>query len=328
MPLDKSSVLNPEWEWRPTMEPTQIPYSHTCIDAGVDYITATAALGDARTAFEDVGEAILQKEREAAVEIKAASLRDYRGFRSTGVFVGRRREDSIIVLSGSRASPDWKRVAQAATNVSRIDLQASVWTHGEQPALSRWYYQRMRRLPPSKGRPRSYSLIQSHPRGDTLYVGKRQSDYYGRIYDWSAAHKQGLARTVWRYEVEYKRQVARAYSRTLLASNDLRSDAEQLVHGWYNQRGLIPSWSVKDTRYSSGVLLDEPERDVLSWFDKSLSKTVATAINRHGLARVLDALHLSGIVIPVPRKEDSSYDNDTARAVSLKAGRRAARATD
>lgn len=298
------------------MEATQTPYSHTCIDAGVDWITATCKLGSStRGEFEQLGDAIIEGEREAGVEIRPASLRDYRGLRAAGAFVGRRRDDTLITLSGAHAPPHWASIARLASNVSRLDIQATVWTHGEQPALSRWYYQRAVRSPPKRGRPRSYSLVRTHPAGDTLYVGKRQSDYYGRCYDYATAHKKGPPRTLWRFEIELKRQVASAYSRTLLTSNDVRGSSEQLVHSWYVSRGLLPSWCLQEPRQSVGVLIERPESDLLAWMERSLSKTVATAIKRHGLSRVLDALQLSGIVVPLTKKEDSAYASHTPPAL-------------
>jgi len=287
------------------MEQQAIPYSHTCIDAGVDWITATCRVGTpTRVEFDQLGEAILDEQRAAGVEIKPAALRDYRGFRSEGVFSGRRSKDSILVVSGSHAPAHWQSIARSASNVSRLDLQVTVWTHGEQPALSRWYYQRAVRLPPKRGRPRSFSLVRTHPAGDTLYVGKRQSDYYGRCYDYATAHKAGPPRTLWRYEVECKRLVALHHSRDLLTSNDVRGDIQSLVHAWYLKRGLLPSWSGQESPQSEGAIVSKTERDVLGWMDRSLSKTLAKAIKRYGLAEVLEALHLSQIVIPLPRKED------------------------
>lgn len=280
------------------MEMANQPYSHTCIDAGVDWLTATCKLGDSkREKFEHLGDSIIEGEREAGVEIRPASLRDYRGFRAPGIFSGRRSEDSIIVVSGSHAPPHWASITRLASNVSRLDLQATVWTHGEQPPLSRWYYARAIRQKPSRGRPRSYSLVRTHPAGDTLYVGKRLSDYYGRVYDYATAHKQGQPRTLWRFEVELKRQVALAHSRTLLSSGTPRNSAEQLVHSWYLNRGLHPTWSVQESPPLEEVTFSPIDRDTLQWMEKSLSKTVATAIHRHGLPAVLDALGLSRLVM-------------------------------
>jgi hypothetical protein len=311
------------------MEAQPMPFRHTCIDAGVDWITATCKLGaTTRVAFEELGEAIIEGERAAGVEIKPAALRDYRGFRASGIFSGRRSEDSILVLSGSHAPPHFARVAQLATNVSRLDLQATVWTHGETPALSRWYYARATRQKPARGRPRSYSLIRTHPYGDTLYVGKRQSDYFGRCYDYATAHKKGEPRTLWRFEVECKRQVASSYTRTLSGYSPVRAAVEQAVHRWFGSRGLLPTWDCTEFLLSEEPARTGQDRATLEWFRRSLSKTVAREIGRHGLPAVLDALRLSQIVIPLPRKEDSAYDNEPARAVSLESYRRPARATD
>lgn len=280
------------------------PYNHTCVSAGVDWMTATAATGDARSAFRAVGDALLSNERADAVDVRASALRDYRGWRAPGLFVGERHNDTIIVLSGAKAPPHWAAVAQVATNVSRLDLQASVWTHGEQPRLSRWYYQRAVRQSPSRGRPRSYSLIQSHPQGDTLYVGSRQSDYFGRVYDWASAHKEGMPRTIWRFEIELKRQVASAHTRTLLSTNDVRGLSESLVRRWYDSKGIQPTWPERQSPQSEEVSLCSKERDTLAWFERSLRQTIRREIKRHGITAVLDALDLSGIVIPLTRKED------------------------
>lgn len=277
-------------------------YSHTCIDAGVDWITATCKPEGDRVRFDQLSEAIIEGEREAGVAIKPASLRDYRGFRAGGIFAGRRRSDSLLVLTGSHAPPHWQSVARASTNVSRLDIQATVWTHGEQPALNVEYYQWATSQPKKRGRPSSYELKRKHPYGDTFYAGNRLSDYYGRCYDYATAHKTGLPRTIWRFEVELKRLVARGYSRALLAASDYRVLTEQLVHAWWDSRGLQPTWSLGDSPQSEGLLIDKRGGDTLAWFERCLSKTVASAIHRHGLPAVLDALGLSGVVMPLTER--------------------------
>lgn len=281
---------------------TETPYRFTAIDSGVDWITCTARGKDARKAFEAQGEAILQTEAGSGVEITAARLRDYSGWSAPSIFVGRRREDSLIRLSASRAAALWQTVAQHATNVSRLDLQVTVWTHGETPALSRWYYQKCRRLPPQRGRPRSLSLIQTHPAGDTLYVGKRKSDCFGRVYDYATAHKKGEARTLWRYEVEYKRSAALNHANSLRGERVHPGAIESIVAGWYDARGIRSTWLTNDSLRPAMVLAGDPERDVLSWFESSMSKTVAKAVRRYGVAAVLDSLHLSDFVIVKPNR--------------------------
>lgn len=294
---------------------TANPYQFSVVDSGVDWLTATARGKDARRSFLAQGEALLKEDAGAGVEITSARIRDYSGWKGNGVFVGTRRDDDLIVLTSSRAAAQWQTVARAATNVSRLDLQVTVWTHGEQPALSRWYYQKCRRLPPQRGRPRTLSLIQTQPAGDTLYVNKRTSDSFGRVYDYATAHKKGEARTLWRYEVEYKRHLASSHAHSLLGERVHTATIEHTVAAWYESRGVQRTWLLEDSLRPSKVLGDDREHDVLLWFESSLSKTVARAIKRYGVAAVLDSLHLSQYVIEDPKRRSNAYANQSTTVV-------------
>lgn len=280
------------------------PYSFTAVDAGVDWLTCTARGKDARKLFLTEGEAILHEEAGAGVEITSARLRDYSGWRGPGVFVGGRRDDDLIVLTSNHAARLWKRIAPLATNVSRLDLQVTVWTHGEQPHLARWYSQKLKRAARGKGRPREHELRQKFPQGETLYVNKRVGDHYGRVYDYAAAHSQGEPRTLWRYEVELKRRVARSHCTALLGSDDTRAATERIVGNWFERRGVRSTWSNCEFLALQDVGDGKSKGDVLSWFQTSLRKTVARAIKENGVVAVLDALNLSRYVIEDgPRKE-------------------------
>lgn len=278
------------------------PYSHDIVDAGIDWITATKPAGDDAWAFEQQAQAMLEEQTEQGRSVSRATLRDYTGWRGESLFVGTRNDDSIIVASSDVAARHWQTVAQTARNVSRLDLQVSVWTHGEQPQLARYAYNKLKRLPPKRGRPRSFSLIRTHPYGETLNVGKRQSDAYGRLYDWATAHKAAQAQTIWRYEVEFKRAYALGCARTLLSVDDDRAEVSHLVHRWFESRGVLPTWSTTGTRLSNGHALSKPATDALEWFRSSLSKTVAKQIKLHGLDKVLDALGLSSMVVSKKRR--------------------------
>lgn len=300
--------------------PAQGRYQTTAIEAGVDWLTATAPRGLEGRAFREAGNRLLDERRAAGGDVKPAALRDYNGYRGEHVFVGTRERDALIVLSSGAAAEHWKMVSQAARNVSRLDLQVTVWTHGEQPPLARTAYQKLRRSPVGRGRPRSYTLIRTHPQGETLNVGKRSSDAYGRLYDWASAHKAATAATIWRYEVEFKRRYALAHCRALSDVDDPRTSVADVVHRWWSTRSVEPTWSVAGSRFSNGALIREPERDALAWFRSSVSKTVAKAIDRHGLESVILALGLSDVVQPRPRRCKTNAFNPE-RALQGKAHR-------
>jgi hypothetical protein len=286
-------------------EAAALPYLTTPIDCGVDWLTATCKAGNGADSFEDIGETILHKQRAAGVEVKPAALRDYAGRRGEGCYVGRRADDSIIVLSGQRAAHHWKEVTAGSTNVSRLDLQVTIWTHGEQPRLALHTYRKLSRLPPSRGRRPTLTYIERKPAGETLNIGSRSSDCYGRLYDKASEANVGPARTLWRYEVEYKREGARNLSRALSSSVNPRCYIEACIHDWWLRRGVRPSWELSGDFHTENSLSCSKERDVLSWFRASVSKTVARAINRYGMDAVLDALNLTDFVQPIGGDSDA-----------------------
>jgi hypothetical protein len=295
-------------------------YSFSLYNTGVDWLTATAKAGGQGRPFRALGNALRDKERAAGGDVVPATLRDYAGHRGDGFFYGARSEDSIIILSGPRAAAHWREYVAVASNVSRLDLQVTLWTHGEQPHIAREAYHRLRRLPAGRGRPRSLTLIQSHPRGETLNIGRRTSDAYGRCYDWAAAHTKEEARTIWRYEVEYKRHYAARKAAALSAASCARTFTSLEVKQWFEVRGLPVPFDAGDARHSDEASLKEANRDVLRWMEESLSKTIAKQINRHGLTRVLSALGLSDKVIPRPQRRCTA-DADSAGALPTRRNR-------
>lgn len=284
-------------------------YSFTPLSAGVDWLTATARGGKEGRAFRELQNALRDDERAAGGDVKPATLRDYIGYRGEGWFVGRRPSDSLTIISGARCAALYEKFARTATNVSRLDLQVTVWTHGEQPTLAREAYHYLRSLPPQRGRPRNLTLIQSHPKGETLNVNRRTSDAYGRLYDWSAAHTQGEARTLWRYEVEFKRHYAAAQARAALGASCLRTYTSHTVHSWFKVRGLPPTWNTEELPESQELAALKIGRDELGWFKSSLRITLTKAINRHGLPAVLEALGLSDLVEPRRRSLKGNGSN-------------------
>lgn len=284
------------------MEATAALYSFSLYNTGVDWLTATAKAGLAGRPFRELQTALTDEERAAGGDVKPATLRDYTGHRGEGFFVGRRAADSLVILSGARAAARWSEYVAVASNVSRLDLQATVWTHGEQPQLAREAWHHLRALPPGRGRPRSLTLIQSHPRGETLNIGRRTSDAYGRLYDWSAAHTKEEARTIWRYEVEFKRGYAASKAAALAGSACHRTFTSCEVKRWFTLRGVLVPYDTTESRDSREQGLEVKSRDTLAWLESSVQKTIARTINRHGLERTLTALGLADKVQPISKR--------------------------
>lgn len=279
-------------------------YKHTPIQSGVDWITATAKAGDASLEFERLADQIIEEKRDVGGDVRQASRLSYHGYQLDHFFFGRRSEDSVMVASSHEANRLARSIIDVASNVSRLDLQVTVWTHGEQCNLAVENYRKLVSSRRAAHRPGQISLTTSYPDGDTLNVNKRSSDTFGRLYDKAAEAKAAPPHTLWRYEVEYKRRsamaVASAYSRAT-SGPDFTRDR---VHSFWRSKGVEPTFETSNGARLEPLTITESERDVLTWFERSLSITVARAVKRYGIKATLDALGLSALVAPIIERRD------------------------
>lgn len=268
------------------------------VACGVDWLTCTGKNGFASWELEKIADAEIRIAREERLPMRTQSRIGFDGTALDHLFFGRREHDVMLQASG----PDADRIAflavPHATNVSRLDLQVTVWTEGSEVALASDAWDRLKTLPNGRGRPRSFSLIVNHPMGQTLYVGSRSSDNFGRLYDKGVESKLGPAGLLWRYEVELKRDPAQRTAEDYVRSEQPAAYATAQVHSWMTERGVQPRFPSEWAGANRQGLIPRTSNDVLRWFNDSVSITVDRAIKRHGLSVVLESLGLLKHVIP------------------------------
>lgn len=272
----------------------QAPYSvFPILNCGPDWLTVTSKRRGVSNDLQDWAYAHLEKQNATDGQVSVAKRLGYVGHSTLGLFAGCNNTHVMVQLSGPRCAPLAPQAIRFSSNVSRLDLQVTVWTEGEQPHLGAWTYKAMVSAQPVCGRPRRLGLIVGHPDGETMTVGRRVSDSYGRLYDKTAEANLGAPRLLWRYEVEWKRKEARRVAMLLEEGQFRPTHACKLVHAWYTKRGVQPSFSPPDADNASQHAIAGPTRDVLAWFRSSVSVTIRRAMNDHGREVVLDALGLS-----------------------------------
>lgn len=263
------------------------------IDAGADWLTCTSKASGVSNALEDLGMDELRKEKATGGRVTVARRLGYAGLQGDGLFVGRRDHDAVVILSGPRCTPLAREFIPLASNVSRFDLQATVWTEGEACHLAEWTYRKMVELAPKVGRPPALLFLQGYPSGETLTVGSRRSDSYGRLYDKTAQARQGEPRLVWRYEVEWKRREAKRQAIGYSQAAAGHEYASTQVGAWYKKRGVAPSYIASSDHLIAGLQLTGPDRSPLTWLRDSVSITVRRVIAQEGAGPVIEALGLT-----------------------------------
>jgi hypothetical protein len=272
------------------------------VSSGVDWLSIRTKEFDIANAYDALAFEVFQAAKESGEKIENAVRVGFAGRAASGIFLGHKESTSLLTLSSEVARKYAPVALKLGGSVARIDLQVTIDTKRDRPNLASRSYFQAKVVPSKGGRPRELKLTQTHPAGDTLNVNKRTSDHYGRVYDFASAHQAGDKHSLWRYEVEFKRGVAKNIAATLDSSDDHKAIAESLVYQWYRERLPTIPFTPRRLLCAHNMVSERKERNVLGWFEDSLSVTVARAIKDYGLSRTLKALGLERF-LPINSEE-------------------------
>jgi len=275
------------------------------LSAGVDWLTVTAKAQENRDAL--FGECDMIKARLVAIgeRLRPWTFKGYTGYSVAGLRWGTRLDSDIAMISGADAHQSWYITGEWAENCSRIDLAVTVELQSVFPALLRLYHECLQRVN-ERGIKYKGSIIYDSDHGQTLYVQRRTSRAFGRIYD--KGIESGLEDQpgkLWRYEIEFHKPLAQTILRQILANKYLATGAHwseevaqsiaSTVYTWFIARNLPPVFSRVD---NSGVTLEVGARVTsdevsLNWLTTQVRPTVGRLSERGKLEQVKRALGLS-----------------------------------
>lgn len=269
----------------------------TISDAGVDWITCTQAGRTSGNSLRDVAEAIVEEEAKRGNDKLSSKLQGYHGKRAGGATFGVRYDGYICQLRGETARDHWQRLMPHASNVSRLDVQATFRFETPQKDLMRRAFNRARLAKMKPGRRPGFRLTWDTKRGQTLNFGSRSSAIFGRMYDKGRESKSELADLLVRQEVEYKSEPAISAANRLYKSPDVRLLAAGLACGEFRDRGIITHPMLNGEVENARVATRSDDARRLRYIRDSLSKTVEKVLRSFTLDEVIDALGLGDLVV-------------------------------
>lgn len=211
------------------------------VSAGVDWWrVASRAAGNMDRLLQR--SSILQRSFvEQGHETRAWTFEGYNGVKIGSMFVGTRRDDALLNVSGS-----WAHVACVATKLvadraTRIDLRVD-WRfdrdmpdYAKETVVSCEEWQVRNRNQNKVG----CTLFDGRGKGDTLYVGSRNSPSYLRLYDKAREQRDAGAIGWWRAELQLEDEWACTALKRLKESDDESQTAHEMVQGWCRERGVF-----------------------------------------------------------------------------------------
>lgn len=270
------------------------------LDVGLDWLTVTSKQKIHGILLASRSDELVASELVEGAISTPFSRSGYVGFDVGRVGVGIRDMDCICRLSGALAQQRWRELAAVVTNCSRIDLQ--VTARFELPAkqvISRLFRRLKTQSQKQKGGP-TLSLWQESDGDSTIYLGKRSSERFARIYDKGAESGMDHYQNAVRFEVEVKGDLAWSFWSKLkeahyqdvgpYPSHGEKSLVRDCVVDYFNQRGVKLAIALDGTALlrSAGTRSDLVRR--LEWLRSSCSFAVAECIERGFDIEVMQSL--------------------------------------
>lgn len=243
-----------------------IPCGQPQVSAGIDWVTCTARSPGKVAALLSLGKDILKQEEGSGGKRQAWHFQGFSGHQAGGVAAGYSGTGTCVRASGATARECATELINSSDNVSRLDIQVTVRTGecGNDHAAS--LYRSLLDAPRRRGRQLAKTLITSTYTGDTLYLGRRISDSYGRIYNKSAEDKTAEYPPRWRYELELKGKYAKAQALAYVKAEDKETWCTSRIYHWFTDRHAGPPISPLDRCTDSGSSRGSSEEArVIEW---------------------------------------------------------------
>jgi DNA relaxase NicK len=256
--------------------------STTVLEAQVDWLTCSTHRERAATLFTERTRLLIARERRAGNKTAPFRLGQYLGERCGRVRYGEHDHSAIVALSGDVAALHHDWFAQKADTITRVDLAVTVRTLEYDPGVAERAYTAAvahRRDYPRAATP---TLIQNGNGGSTLYLGKRTSDRFFRIYDKQEEERanddaEGLERywNAWRYELESHDGAAKATSATLMLAKDRSVWAADYLARYCSDHGIAPTWPTGSApTLPSGFRRRSDRESRLDWLTRTVAPTI------------------------------------------------------
>ena len=271
----------------------------------VDWLTITVKNRDKRNlAMQEVQRLAGDLEGQGNVRRKWG-MKGYVGYNIAGLRWGIRDDSDICMLSGPVAALNWEPALALAENVTRLDLAVTLTLSKPKLDVARAAYSLIITDPDKcHCKKRKFTFIENNAGGQTLYIGSRASDQFGRLYDKGCESQELVCAppgVIWRYEIEFKSYRAKNIAAQLAETHrkeesDISSDIGHFVNLWFLGRNVTPIWVAAPDDMDWTCEIDAAITDddaSLRWLSIQVRPTVERLLDRKRADEVFEALGIT-----------------------------------
>lgn len=272
--------------------PDSQPAVYPVRELGVDWLTITCSSPVQRSQLRELAAVVMDHERDQGNDVKPWRILGFEGLACGGVGFGDMDHQSLFRLSGPAAAAHWKAGYELSTNCSRIDLQVTISNVTDPAELILTHHKEALVHVEGWLRPPTVDLRLSNVTGPTLYLNKRCSDKFMRVYDKGSESKLAYYKGCVRYEVQFGGRLSGIVARRLARAERYEQEAHACVYTSIENKGLAPRFP---TRSTTPIVVSRRRSDDsrrLAWLSRAVRPSVHTLLKTVPMHDILRALGL------------------------------------
>lgn len=276
------------------------------LSSGIDWITVTSTTRKSCVSMADKAAQLVKYEVQSGNIRKPWGMSGFTGWKAGSIQFGKRDDELMVRLGSKLAHDNWRYFYALADNCSRIDIECTTRTDADACRRVRWHWKEATRYQQQRARQAFVGHYSGNDKSETLYLGRRISDVFGRIYDKGRQSGLDHYQNSVRYEIELKGNRARQTAIELFEEESESLAVSMRVAGFLRKRGVVlpRRWA---SYYHSGSARPACDRDrLLAWLSKTIRPSAIALASSGGIQEVLDALGLTHLAQPIPTTLSSS----------------------
>lgn len=227
-------------------------YTGTVIEAQPDWLTVSAHGDDAADNLLALAHSLAKEEKAKGNRARGWRLMGYEGTHVGAIEYGARdRQSGILRLIGDAADRHLERALSVADAVTRIDLAVTWRAVPADPLIGRNTYALAEMHYAANPRTALPQRVADARGGETVYLGKRESEYFLRVYNKGAEciakdDREGTERyrDCWRYELEVKGPLAAQVASLTSEQTDRPNYVLRYLSQYCQAHGIEPPYGV------------------------------------------------------------------------------------
>lgn len=262
-----------------------------CVESRLDWVTLTCHKPDKRERFLDLAHDIARTQAPNPAARRVWNWKGYGGEHASGVTFGRRDDSDILQLSQALAD-DYFDVAWARADCcTRIDLAFTVRMEGEISDRLREHYEQADAYRVASRPSLKVQKIDTNGRCETVYIGSRISDLFGRAYDKFAESAADDYKQTIRYEMEVKGDPAQRAAAACAASPNRANWISSNVQQYFTRRGFRFPLSCVDADVPINAIRPKSDDATrLAWLASSVRPAIQRLLATCSPEQIFDAL--------------------------------------